>query len=500
MNLEIVGMVDGLPDEEQLTLQNLVNIWSAKLTRNELKQNYYDGHNRLKDLGISIPPPLKDVQTVVGWPAKAVDALAVRSYFEGFVFEGTDDFGMEQIVQDNNLKASYQQAVSSELINSCAFVTVSKGGTGEPGAIITPYSALTASAIWDYRHKRIKAGLTVVDIEKTEPDGYAEPVWLNLYTDTDVWEIVRNTRNTRWTAYRVPHRMGRPMIEVLRYRPTLDRPFGRSRINRAVMSITDSAVRAALRTEVAAEFFTAPQKYILGADDKIFESMPKWEAYMGNWLTLTKDEDGDFPRVGQMAQYGLDPHTNYFKALAARFSGETSIPLSELGIVHDNPASAEAIYAAKESLVIEAESLNETNGSALRVVGQMAIAASQGKALSDLTDEERSIKPRFRNPARPSLVSQADAISKVIAAIPWIADTNVALEEFGFSEDQIVRMASDKAKANAKQQLQTLINQQRFMNGTNQPGDGQRDDRGIGTAQRGVSGADTGATDGADVH
>ena len=60
-------------------------------------------------------------------------------------------------------------------------------------------------------------------------------------------------------------------MEPLVYRPSLDRPFGKSRITRAVMSITDSAVREALRTEVSAEFFTTPQKYLLGADEELFE-------------------------------------------------------------------------------------------------------------------------------------------------------------------------------------------------------------------------------------
>lgn len=128
--------------------------------------------------------------------------------------------------------------------------------------------------------------------------------------------------------------------------------------------------------------------------------------------------------------------------------------MSELGIIHDNPSSAEAIYAAKETLVIEAENLNEDNGEGLKNIGMMAIALSQDKSLDDLTDEERSIRPRWKNPARPSLVSQADAIVKVISSIPWVADSQVALEELGFNEDQIIRLEADKQKAIAQSMLQ----------------------------------------------
>lgn len=451
MNLTITS-VDGLPEAETDMLSELIDVWQDKYSRNSLKVDYYNSKNRLKDLGISIPPPLQQVETVVGWPAKAVDALAVRSRFDGYTFPDGEDHGLTDILQRNNFRKLYAKAVLDELITSCSFLTVSAGGEGEPGAIISAYTSLQAAAVWDMRKKRIKYGLTVVDIEKKEPSGEAIPVWVNLYTDDSVWEI-KNTESG-WTSRRNTHSLGRPMMEPLAYRSTLERPFGRSRISRAVMSITDSAVRCALRSEVAAEFNTAPQKYILGADSDVFGDKSRWEAYIGNWLLLTRDEEGEMPSVGQLSQGSMQQHIEYMRSLAARFSGETAVPVSELGIIHDNPSSAEAIYAAKETLVIEAENLNEDNGEALKNIGMMAIALSQGKSLNDLTDEERAIIPRFKNPARPSLVSQADAIVKAVNAFPWMADSRVALEEFGFDEDQVLRLDADKQRALAASMMQ----------------------------------------------
>lgn len=458
MNLLQIAHVEGLPDHETDLLNELIEVWTQKLERNRLRVDYYNAHNRLKDLGISIPPPLKNIETVVGWPAKAVDSLAMRSRFDGFSFSTGEDYGLNRIVAENNFKKVYSKAVIEELVSSCAFLTTSKGGPGEPAAIISAYSTMQAAAIWDMRHKRIKAGLTVVDIEKQSPYSQPEPVWVNLYTDSDTWEIKKT--ESGWVSRRNPHKMGRPLIEPLAYRSTLERPFGRSRISRAVMSITDSAVRCALRSEVAAEFYTAPQKYILGADDEVFGDKDKWEAYMGNWLLLTRDEEGELPSIGQLTQGSVQPHIDYMRSLAARFSGETGVPVSELGIIHDNPSSAEAIYAAKETLVIEAETLNEDNGEGLKNIGMMALALSQNKSLDDLTDEERSISVQWKNPARPSLVSQADAIVKVIASIPWVAESRVALEELGFSEDQIMRLETDKQKAIAQSMIQASMQEE----------------------------------------
>lgn len=451
MNLRELSSVDGLPQEELEILKELLSIWGEKLENNIKRNEYYDAHNKLKDLGISIPPALQNIETVVGWPAKAVDALAVRSRFDGFVFRDGENELMERIVKENSLKNCYEEAVNSELIESCVFGTVSAGDQekDEPPAIINFYSLMDSAAAWDRRKKRVKYGLTVIDVKKVEGSQEEIPVWVNLYTDTDIWEIKRREDGT-WTSKRNPHGMGRPPIVALRYKPTLKRPFGKSRISRAVRSLTDSAVREALRSEVSAEFFTAPQKYLLGADEDSFGDKDKWDAYIGTIFAVSKDEDGETPKFGQLPQGSMLPHTEYMRDLAARFSGETSVPISELGVVQDNPSSAEAIYAAKESLVIEAEHLNERNGDSLEIIGKLALAFAQGKRMDELDENELTIEARFRNPAMPSIVSQADAITKMVASLPWLSESQVTLEELGFNEAQITRLMNDKRKAEAK--------------------------------------------------
>ena len=279
-----------------------------------------------------------------------------------------------------------------------------------------------------------------------------------MFTDTHVIELSWS-RNGRWTANRMPHSQGRPLMEPLRFKPTGDRPFGRSRVNRAVMSITDSAVREAIRSEVAAEFAAAPQKWLMGADDSVFSDHSKWEAYIGSILALTRDDEGNMPQIGQFPQLSMQPHTEYMRSLAARFAGETSIPISSLGIVHDNPSSAESMYAAREDLVIEAENLNSVNATALERIGLLALAIAQNKTVADLTEMERTITASFKNPARPSAVSQSDAIIKQISALPWLAESDVALEELGYGEDKIMRLREDRTRAQGRQIIDAVKKQ-----------------------------------------
>ena len=66
-----ISAARGLPLAESEMLRDLVAVWRNKLSRNVTRRRYYDCHNWLKDLGISIPPTLRNVETAVGWPALA---------------------------------------------------------------------------------------------------------------------------------------------------------------------------------------------------------------------------------------------------------------------------------------------------------------------------------------------------------------------------------------------------------------------------------------------
>ena len=428
------------PQEWEYMLADLFRLWASKLARNRLRMRYYSGRNVLKDFGISIPPQLLTVETVVGWPQKAVDTMAVRSRFDGFSATDPDTQAMlDRITANSRLRVKYRQAVQSTLIHSCSFATVELGEDGEPRIDI--YSAESAAARWDEAMGRIAYGMTITGWR----DG--NPASVNLYTE-DFRVSLWSDGGTFWRWEAQPYSMGRPTMEALVYRPTQRKPFGQSRITRAVMSITDSAVRESLRTEISAEFFTSPQKYLLGADRDAFVNKTKWEAYIGNIFAVGRDANGDLPEFGQLTQGTMQPHTDYMRALAARFAGETNVPIAQLGIIHDQPASAEAIYAASEPLVIETEDFNDCAREALRNIALMALAAKLDTPLADLPPEYTDFVADFRNPAMPSVVSQTDAMVKIASVVPGFAGTSVFFEQIGFPED-MRRKAMSEIERNA---------------------------------------------------
>lgn len=430
--------IPGLSPIHQEVLNRNVAQLHRKAHRNRLRRRYYDHKNALRDLGISIPPSLRTVETVVGWPAKAVDAMSRRNVLDNFttVESDTESMGLDYLMTANRMETVVPHAHTSSLIHSTAFGFVTAGDVeaGEPEAIMSARSAEWATGTWDSRRRCLSDALSVISV-----DGQGDVTEFVLYVPN--LAIVARKEGRRWDLRQSAHDLGIP-VEPLPYGAELDRPFGKSRISRPVMSITDSAVRTALRTEVGAEFFNAPQRYALGAEEGAFGEKTGWEVLIGRLLTLTRDEDGNLPTVGQFAQQSMQPNIEQMRSLASQFAGETSLHVGSMGIVQDNPSSAEALYAAKEDLIIEIQHWQTTSlGPAWQRLATHALRLIDDTPAAQAAYSK--LRANWKNPATPSIVSAADAVVKQIAAIPKLAETSVVLEQLGYSSDQIKRIENE---------------------------------------------------------
>src|SRR5690606_23067839 len=74
---------------------NLLNALRAELMSRrfdlELRDCYYNGEQVVRDLGISIPPQLRGLHTVIGWPQIGVDALEQRLDVEAWRYKDAPD-------------------------------------------------------------------------------------------------------------------------------------------------------------------------------------------------------------------------------------------------------------------------------------------------------------------------------------------------------------------------------------------------------------------------
>nr|WP_314638680.1 phage portal protein [uncultured Olsenella sp.] len=446
-----VSAASGLLPEDRDTVHELVETWRKKRRRNLLRDKYYMGHVRVKDLGISMPKDLaKKIDPRVDWPRKAVHALADRSAFDGFTT--TDDGVAEElraVCESNRLPSLYSKNLVCELRHCCGFWTVTDDGGGRP--VVSAYPATASSATWDDTMKGIRAGLVVVE-SRPSPGGCARiPTVIDVFTRDTI--IVLTSVGGRWSAEYLEHGMGRCLMEPMAYRATLERPFGSSRITRAVMSITDDAVRQRARMEVAAESATLPQMWLLGTYKRTINDRNRYDASIGAINEVTKDVDGDSPTVWQGSQLQMAPLTEYFRQLACQMSSVTDVPVSFFGVASDNPTSSDAIAASLEPLVIDAKNLNRDNGDSLRNVAYMSLAVLHGTDYATELNAGYNVNAKFMSPAYPSIVSQSDAMLKQVQALPKLAESDVSLEVLGYTEEQRIRINSDARRSQARAAL-----------------------------------------------
>lgn len=460
---DVSGITDaaGLTQEDRDRLYRLMRVWGDRYERNALRRDFYHMHVDVRNIGIAVSDSFARLLDVsCGWPKKAVDMPAERSILDAFVTEdGERPEAIDAISRDNRLMAKYSMAVKSELTHGLVHWTLSRNPTGRTNVAVKLHSAESSASIWDGSRERVECGMAIIATRPSSPRSTVMvPSVVNMYTDDATIVLTRSddpAHPSLWSAEYKANPMGRPLIEPMVFEPTVQRPLGQSRITRAVMSITMSKLREDMRSEISAEFFTTPQKYLLGADDDAFD-MDRYSAYIGNIFLAGKDEDGDVPTFGQLPQGSMQPHTEYTRSLAAQFSGETSIPISSLGVIHDNPASAEAIAAAERDLVQVVEHVNETNGECMRNVMLMAQAINKGAGtdVAHLDDTEYSVTADFHDPSMPNIVSQADAWQKLATAAPWVAETEEFLEGVGIPYSKRVRMLNQKRRIQARSFLE----------------------------------------------
>lgn len=457
---EILTAPELRPAEREM-LQNLIIIYNNHKQANAIKRKYYEGHVTLGEvnLGLALPRGLRGLEIGCAWGEKAVDVLASRSMFDGFVGRnGAEAENMTQICRDNRLVAEYAKATRDELKYGCTFATLSADDS--IGVKIRFHSPETAAAAWDGTRGRIGYGFAIIDSCKDdEKQENWKPSLINLYTEEAVW-VLSYRKNIGWHAVEHPHTMGRPLMEPLVWNATSAKPFGRSRIKYSVRQLINGYIRTVANATIGLEFATSPQKYLLGVSDDQYDTITgdRFQSYVGAILASTTNPDtGEKPTFGQLSQGTLEPHVQQLRMLATQFSAATGLSAVDVGVINDaNPSSADAINAQDKTLVLMAEQLNVSNGNALYNIAIMAQAIAQNKTPEELTAEERDVMAHFKNPATPSISATADAALKIATARQSFADTDVYMEMLGFSPADIRRIKAQESRARGLLTLQQI--------------------------------------------
>ncbi|MCR5236451.1 MAG: phage portal protein [Lachnospiraceae bacterium] len=376
---------------------------NSKKTWVQTRYDYYELKNLKRDNSPVIPDGLiARYESKLGWCTKAVDSLANRLIFDGF---DNDNFDLWEIFEYNNKDVLFDSAIRSALIGGCCFVYISADEEGYPRLQVIDGKNATGNI--DPITNLLTEGYAIL-----ETDDHGQII-TDAYFDADHTEY--SYRNGKDETVR--NQTGYPLLVPVIYRPDANRPFGQSRISRDCMDLQDKARFTLTRMEVAAEFYSFPQKYILGtAQDSDFDTV---KATYTSFLEISGDEDGNKPTAGQFAQASLAPLIDQFHTYAKAFAGITGLTTDDLGFISENPSSAESIKAGHGDLERLASKAQDTFGSGFLNVGLVAAC------LRDNFHYRRRVlyettplwKPAF-SMDNSSIGSFGDAILKINEAVP----------------------------------------------------------------------------------
>lgn len=448
-----------LTEAEEQAFSRMLRVIRTKMSRNRLRTQYHDSKKTLDKIGFSIPPHMRDFQTVIGWAEKTVSVPARRIKPEGFALAGRTSGLLTEaasVVEAVHAYNTEKMAIRSSLQHSVSFVFTTPGDEdlGEPEVVITARTALEATAEVDPRSGKVTAALEVTGTNEFLL--YLPGKVLKIELGNYAYIVSRESTYAHNRVMCVPYIWGQ----------TLERPFGYSRITRPLMGFIDSGVRTMLRQETNAEFYGAPQRALLGAEEEHFtnekgERITPLDALIGGvWgLPYTRDEEtGDLlkPTLQQLQQATFTPHGEMLRGTAMQVSGETSIPVNYLGVIHDNPASADAIRATEADLISVVEDALPSLANSRVELLRNVVAVQQGKWTPAMETELKSVTAYFRDPGTITKSEQADSAVKYASVFPT-GDPEVAMELYGLSRQQIQRNLAYMKKQQAQQTLTAML-------------------------------------------
>lgn len=443
--VQSISRLGQLPLHEHGEMMEVISRVAKARAYNFDRIAYYEAHKGVEDLGVAVPPSMTDVMQAVGWPGLIVDALDERLNLRGMVAPGMDEesLGLDAIYVDNEIDQMYPEAHVDMMISGVSFLTAGVGMEGEPDPLITHESALDFSGIYDPRRRALTVAGGV-----TKWDNIGRPMAMTLYKPKRTFYLEK--RAGQWVVIHIDeHGIDRPLVRRLVNRTRGSRQWGRSEITRPIISYTQSAMRTLLGAEVMREFFQAPQRYIMGADEKAFKDkagndVNPWRAYLGRFLSMTRDENGELPQVGEFTAHTPTTNIELVRMYSQLVAGEAGISAGRLGFVSENPTSADAIRADDFRHVARAERRQTSAGAGWRGIFLDALELREGPVSPEV---RRAISCDWVNAATPTVAAAGDRAVKLVGSKVLQPQSKVLLKELGYKPGEIITIQQEHREA-----------------------------------------------------
>lgn len=428
---------------------NNVNGLFNKLThhdfKNSEKEKYYEGKNRVSSLGIAIPPQLSTVQNIVGWASTIVNVIEERLDFQGYIDPA--NLGLQDIFRANDLSTESSLAHRDALIYGVSYLAVGKGieEYGEPAELITVESPKKFTADYNLRTRRLDSALSVTR------DNEGRPVTAALYLpDATIYLEYKN--RTWYEIFRDEHNLGRVPVTRLVNNPRTGEVNGTSEITPTVMGLIKEASRTLLHMAISSEFFSSPQRYILGASEDSFTDsdgnpVDAWTAIVGRISMLSRDENGEMPQVGEFQTNSPAPFIEQTKLYTELVAAAAGIPSNYFGNSNNaNPTSADALRVMETRLLRTAERKQASYTKGYLEAARLALLIRDGEVD---TTAFAQVSTQWKDPSQITQSAAADATTKLISAGVLLPDSEVTYNRLGFSDSDKITLTQEKETADA---------------------------------------------------
>lgn len=416
--------------------QDLKESFLQKAVRAQDKYDYYKADISVGDFGIAMPKSLRNIRPGVGWIGRAVNTINNRVVFDGFA---SDRHGLNIDFNELNAITIINRAKKDSVIAGVSFIATIKDSNGKINFL--PFTATEATGTYNYKTGLLDNGFAVLNWrEYSGVENKYEPVDYIVFDKNYTAYFVNKE-----LAEVIPNNTGRCLLQPLTHKSSGDQPLGQSTITKTTRRIVREVSRLKKRLEVAQEFYSTPQRYLNGIAEGA-EKDSNLDSAIGKVWAINKDEDGEKPEIGQLAQMSMSQFTEIKKDYARDFCAETGLTLRNLGYETNTPSTAESLAAMSDDMNLEAVAFQTELAEEIK---QLAITYYMLKnEISEVPSGMQELKVVWKPMYTVNVAQVGDALNKLFQIMPELHGTAIPYRMLGMDNKEIEDI---QAKLNANQ-------------------------------------------------
>lgn len=416
------------------TLITLLQKLDAPKARYAELERYYAG---MQALAFLAPEAREALGTRFGRMATNIPKVAVTSLAERLRVTGFEGADVYPDWLRNDMDQESGVAHREALLLGSSYVIVWADGYGRPK--VTVESAHQMACLRDPGTRTLTAA-----IKRWETDTTTEAI---LYGPESIVRYRANSTGATTAGFKVVEELANPLgvvpvVRLLNSDRILDE--GVSEIE-DLLPLVDGLNKVLTDLLVASEYTGRPRRWATGIEaaeepvlddegDDTGETVAVNPYPEGNRMMLAEVAEA---RFGQLDAANMSGYTNAVDILLTQISAVSGLPAHMLGVMTDNPASADALRASEASLTARAEARQAQFGRSWEDVARLVVGVRDGA-----DPQQVDVRVQWADAGTRSIAQEADAVVKLHQA--GLLPASYALKRLGYSDDEIEAIRADR--------------------------------------------------------